>query len=50
MSASDSNPDPIPPPEALAAGQRTLAAIVFTDTVGFSKLMSQDEERAHAKL
>jgi len=33
------------PPEALAAGQRTLAAIVFTDTVGFSKLMSKDEER-----
>ena len=31
-------------PEALAAGQRTLAAIVFTDVVNFSKLMSKDEE------
>jgi class 3 adenylate cyclase len=47
MNAPDSNlnPDPIPP-EALATGQRTLAAIVFTDTVGFSKLMSKDEELA----
>ncbi len=33
-------------PEALAAGQRTLAAIFFTDTVGFSALMRKDEERA----
>ena len=33
------------PPEAMATGQRTLAAIVFTDTVAFSKLMSKDEER-----
>lgn len=32
-------------PESLASGQRTLAAIVFTDTVGFSALMSKDEER-----
>jgi class 3 adenylate cyclase len=31
-------------PEALATGQRTLAAIVFTDTVGFSARMSKDEE------
>ncbi len=49
MSAADPNPPPEPapiPPEALAAGQRTLAAIVFTDTVDFSKLMRQDEERA----
>lgn len=46
MSASDSNikPDPIPP-EALAAGQRMLAAIVFTDTVGFSALMRKEEEQ-----
>ena len=43
MNAPDSNPNPSPP-EALAAGQRTLAAIVFTDTVAFSKLMSKDEE------
>jgi class 3 adenylate cyclase len=42
---ADSNPDGSAiPPEALAAGQRTLAAIVFTDTAGFSKLMSKDEE------
>jgi class 3 adenylate cyclase len=41
----DRRPDDAPiPPEALAAGQRTLAAIVFTDTAGFSKLMSKDEE------
>ena len=33
-----------PSPEALASGQRTLAAIVFTDTVGFSALMRKDEE------
>jgi class 3 adenylate cyclase len=33
-------------PEALAAGQRMLAAIFFTDTVGFSALMRKDEERA----
>ncbi len=48
VSASDPNlkPDPVSTPEALAGGQRTLAAIVFTDTVNFSKLMSQDEERA----
>ena len=46
-------PDPDPSaqdagiaPQALAGGQRTLAAIVFTDTVSFSKLMSEDEERA----
>jgi class 3 adenylate cyclase len=32
------------PPEAMATGQRVLAAIVFTDTVGFSRLMSKDEE------
>jgi len=43
-SASDPKPDGAIPPEALAAGQRTLAAIVFTDTVSFSKLMSKDEE------
>jgi len=32
-------------PEALVAGQRMLAAIVFTDTVDSSKLMRQDEDR-----
>jgi len=42
MSAPD--PEAVPTPEALASGQRTLAAIVFTDTVGFSALMSKDEE------
>ena len=43
---ADRKPDDVPvPPEALAAGQRTLAAIVFTDTAGFSKLMSKEEER-----
>jgi class 3 adenylate cyclase len=42
----DPTPDDRPaPPEALVAGQRTLAAIVFTDTVGFSSLMSKNEER-----
>ncbi len=44
---SDRKPDEgAVPPEALAAGQRTLAAIFFTDTVGFSALMRKDEERA----
>jgi class 3 adenylate cyclase len=46
MIAPDAEPESdrsATPPEALAAGQRTLAAIVFTDTVGFSKLMSRDE-------
>ena len=33
-------------PEALAAGRRVLAAIFFTDTVGFSALMRKDEEHA----
>ena len=47
----DADADPQPntaavPSEELASGQRTLAAIIFTDTVGFSKLMSKDEERA----
>src|SRR5271155_5678931 len=43
---ADRKPEGVPiPPEALAAGQRVLAAIVFTDTVGFSKLMSKEEER-----
>ncbi len=32
------------PPEAPAAGQHTLAAIVFTDMVGFSKRMSREVE------
>lgn len=40
---ADHKPDAVTP-EALAAGQRALAAIVFTDTVGFSALMSKDEE------
>jgi class 3 adenylate cyclase len=48
MTAPDPEPQPpdetVIPTEALASGQRTLAAIVFTDTVGFSKLMSQNEE------
>jgi class 3 adenylate cyclase len=45
-SGTDNMPDSgRPPAEALASGQRTLAAIVFTDTVGFSALMSKDEER-----
>ena len=46
MTAPESNFDPESPlpPEALATGQRTLAAIVFTDTVGFSGLMSRNEE------
>jgi class 3 adenylate cyclase len=46
MSASDSNagPESVPSPEALASGQRTLAAIVFTDTVSFSALMRQNED------
>jgi len=47
MIAPDAEPESdksATPPEALASGQRALAAIVFTDTVGFSKLMSKDEE------
>jgi hypothetical protein len=45
MTAPDSQPDEIPvPPEAPAAGQHTLAAIVFTDMVGFSKRMSREVE------
>jgi class 3 adenylate cyclase len=44
MNAPDPNSKPDPTPEALAAGQRALAAIVFTDTVEFSKLMSVNEE------
>ena len=49
MSASDPN-DPesqivTTAPLILAEGQRSLAAIVFTDTSNFSALMSRDEER-----
>ena len=33
-------------PSAFAEGQRSLAAILFTDAVGFSALMSRDEDRA----
>jgi class 3 adenylate cyclase len=45
-SDAESQPEGVAiPPEALAAGQRTLAAIIFTDTVGFSALMSKDEEK-----
>jgi class 3 adenylate cyclase len=41
----DHQPDPASAsPEALATGQRTLAAIVFTDTVGFSASMRRNEE------
>ena len=41
----NTEPDSTPPvPEVQIAGQRTLAAIVFTDTVGFSALMSKNEE------
>ena len=48
MIAPDSDPinQPGPtdlPPEAMAGGQRTLAAIVFTDTVSFSAMMRKDE-------
>lgn len=49
MTAPDSDHKPdegAVTPEALAGGQRVLAAIFFTDTVGFSALMRKDEERA----
>jgi len=46
MSAQENDKPAAVPPEALATGQRTLAAIVFSDTVGFSALMSRDEEGA----
>ncbi len=48
MTSPDADPRPdssASSPEALASGQRTLAAIVFTDTVGFSALMSKNEEQ-----
>lgn len=47
MSAPDSEPRPEDADvsaEALAAGKRVLAAIVFTDTVNFSLLMAKHEE------
>ena len=34
---------PPPPPSGRAPSQRTLAAIVFTDVVGFSARMNTDE-------
>lgn len=37
--------DSNPPPGAPRQGQRTLAAIVFTDAVNFSARMQEDEER-----
>jgi class 3 adenylate cyclase len=44
---ADLPPEHVPAsPEALASGGRMLAAIVFTDTVGFSAIMRKDEERA----
>jgi class 3 adenylate cyclase len=43
----EGQPDEIPAsPEALASGNRILAAIVFTDTVGFSALMRKNEDLA----
>jgi class 3 adenylate cyclase len=47
MNSADpaSNPDFVSPPDASGTGQRTLAAIVFTDAVSFSRMMSRDEER-----
>jgi class 3 adenylate cyclase len=38
-------PDSDQTPEIPAGSQRALAAIVFTDTVGFSAMMSRNEER-----
>ena len=39
-----------PLPSGLGAGQRTLAAIVFTDVVGFSARMQVDEQAILALL
>ena len=39
-----SSSEPESSPEVQSGGQRNLAAIVFTDTVGFSAKMNQDEE------
>jgi class 3 adenylate cyclase len=50
MSASESNPEALMVPATplvLSEGQRTLAAIVFTDAANFSALMSRDDLRAH---
>jgi len=42
--ANDSPEEAELSPEALASGKRVLAAILFTDTVGFSLLMAKHEE------
>jgi class 3 adenylate cyclase len=50
MSAPESNTESqitVTTPVILSEGQRSLAAIVFTDVANFSALMSRDEERTH---
>jgi class 3 adenylate cyclase len=53
MSSPESNAESqitVTTPLILSEGQRSLAAIVFTDVANFSALMSKDEERARRLL